>query len=151
MKISLISLLTCHIPIQDSVLRQLEIRDVISLAKTAKAFRGFMKTVEKTQFNINAWLKPFFDPIAFRNLQAKHNILIAGNSAYAFLARKSMQELSFGTALRQLWVRSGDHEQALAKFLEDQGYQVQQHTGPSQVDVSAGNLMSQMVLSLPLL
>jgi hypothetical protein len=145
MEISLICLLTCHIPVQDSVLRQLEIRDVLSLAKTAKAFGGFMKTVEKTQFNINAWLKPFFDPIAFRSLQAKHNILIAGNSAYAFFARNGMQELSFGTALRQLWVRSGDHRQALAKFLEDQGYQVQQDPDPSQSSVSIASI-SRMAL-----
>jgi hypothetical protein len=146
MTTSLISLLTCHVPIQDLVLRQLEIRNVLSLAKAVKAFRGFMKTVEKTQFNINAWLNPFFDPIAFRNFQAKHNILIAGNSAYAFLGRKSMQELCFGTALRQLWVRSGNHEQALAKFPEDQGYQIQQDPDPSQSNVSAGSPTSRMAL-----
>lgn len=122
MTTSLISLLTDYTPVQDSLLRQLEVRDVFSLTNSMKAFSGFMRTVEKTQFNINAWLKPFFDPIAFRNLQAKHNILIGGNLAYAFFMRNSMQKLGFGPALRGLWVQRGEREQVLVDFLEDQGY-----------------------------
>lgn len=85
---TLVDLLTLQTPVQDSVLSYLEIRDMIALSKTAKAIKNSYKVVEKIQFNINKELSLFFDsPNAFRSLQAEHDILIYGPTAYNFVAR----------------------------------------------------------------
>lgn len=85
----IVDLLTRYAPVQDAAVAQLDIADIISLSKTTKPFMGFVKLVERTQFNINDRLKHFVtSPIEFRALQSRHNILIGGNFAYEFIARK---------------------------------------------------------------
>lgn len=122
MTITLLELLARYTPVQNSVLRHLEIREVISLTKTTKAFADFTKIVERTQFNINDWLKPFFDPISFRSLQAKHNIFIGSTFAYKIVARTTPAIYRNGTALDGIFVEEGSHETALIEFVVEQGY-----------------------------
>ena len=117
---TLVNLLAQYTPVQDSVLRQLAIKDVITLTKTTKYFRNFTKIVEKTQFNINDALQPFFDPIAFRQLQAEHNVLIRTHFAYQFVSRAKSQD---SRMLEALVVQQGEHAAALTAFLEQQGYE----------------------------
>jgi hypothetical protein len=114
---TLINLLTQYTPVQDSVLRQLEIKDVLALTKTTKLFGDFMKTVEKTQFKINDALKEFFDPIALRQIQASHNVLITGSFAYAFMARQRVVDSSDQPKLDYVIAEQGTPFQALKGIL----------------------------------
>ncbi|KAH7067202.1 hypothetical protein FB567DRAFT_258419 [Paraphoma chrysanthemicola] len=119
---TILNLLDQCIPIQDTILQHLEIGDVISLAKSTKALRHLVKVVESTQFNINHVLEPFFDAIAFRSLQAQHNVLIASIFAYTFLSRRSLSSIGKVNTLNCLTVQKREHAEALHDFLTPAGY-----------------------------
>ncbi|KAI4676399.1 uncharacterized protein J4E88_007315 [Alternaria novae-zelandiae] len=124
----LLDLLTTYTPAQDSVLRHLDIGDIIALSRTTKAFSDYVGLVERTQFNINEKLKLFVrDPNAFRSLQAKHNILISGSFALSFMLRRPLSFSLFDgptNMLYRLLVEKGPHAEALRSFLENEGYRV---------------------------
>ncbi|KAI4636289.1 hypothetical protein J4E83_001243 [Alternaria metachromatica] len=120
----IVDLLTRYAPVQDAVFAQLDIADVISLSKTTKPFMGFVKLVERTQFNINDRLKHFVtSPIEFRALQARHNVLIGRNFAYEFMARKPVVKTGGKIGLYSLLVQKGSNADALRTFLEKDGYE----------------------------
>ncbi|KAI4671185.1 uncharacterized protein J4E88_009218 [Alternaria novae-zelandiae] len=120
----IVDLLTRYAPVQDAVFAQLDIADVISLSKTTKPFMGFVKLVERTQFNINDRLKHFVtSPIEFRALQARHNVLIGRNFAYEFMARKPVVKTGGKIGLYSLLVQKGPNADALRTFLEEDGYE----------------------------
>lgn len=48
---------------------------------------------QRAAFNINRYLSPFFDALAFRSLQARTGTLISGVAAYNFIARDSQPQL----------------------------------------------------------
>ena len=124
----LLDLLTTYTPVQDSVLRYLDIGDIIALSRTTKAFSDYVGLVQRTQFNINEKLKAFVtDPKAFRSLQAKHNILISGSFAFSFMLRRPLSFCLFDgptLMLHRLLVERGPHAEALRLFLENEGYRV---------------------------
>ncbi|KAI4934814.1 hypothetical protein J4E85_002674 [Alternaria conjuncta] len=131
----LADLLTCFTPVQDSVLRHLDIGDIIALSRAAKAFTDYVRLVERTQFNINEKLKVFVtSPNAFRSLQAKHNILISGSFAFGFMLRIPLNFRMFDiptTMLDRLLVERGPHAEALRSFLENEGYRVKDSSIPN--------------------
>jgi len=128
-------LLTRFTPVQDSVLRHLDIGDIIALSRAAKAFSDYVRLVERTQFNINEKLKVFVkSPKAFRSLQAKHNILISGSFAFSFMLRIPLNFRLFDiptTMLDRLLVERGPHAEALRSFLENEGYRVKDSSIPN--------------------
>ncbi|KAH6883288.1 hypothetical protein BKA58DRAFT_417080 [Alternaria rosae] len=124
----LVDLLMRFTPAQDSVLHHLNIRDIVALSRTTKAFSEYVGLVERTQFDINKRLGHFFiDPKGFRTLQAKHNILISGCRAFGFMPRKSLspasKEANTGI-LERLLVQKGIHAEALTSFLVSEGYKL---------------------------
>jgi hypothetical protein len=122
----LVRLLTQYTPIQDAVLIHLDNRDVLALSKTTRAFRDFFRLVERTQYNINDFLRHFVSPQAFRSMQAQHNVLIAGSAAWVFMARKSFSEVPCNQDyLNSMVVEKGVHGVALFRFLDLEGYQPQ--------------------------
>ncbi|KAI4617095.1 uncharacterized protein J4E87_008609 [Alternaria ethzedia] len=131
----LADLLTRFTPVQDSVLRHLDIGDIIALSRAAKAFSDYVRLVERTQFNINEKLKVFVtSPNAFRSLQAKHNILISGSFAFGFMLRIPLNFHLFDiptTMLDRLLVEKGPHAEALRSFLENEGYRVKDSSIPN--------------------
>jgi hypothetical protein len=117
----LVHLLTRYTPIQHAVLVHLDNRDVLALSKTTRAFRNFFKLVERTQYNINDFLRPFLSPQAFRSIQAQHNVLIAGSAAWCFMARKPLSELpSHHDYFNYLVVEKGPHAIALFHYLNSE-------------------------------
>src|SRR5438552_4122102 len=75
-------------PFQDSLLSQLEIRDILSLRLATKELSDPFKTVITTQFQIDHPLEEFFKtPVQFRNLQAQYGVLITGPLALEFFSR----------------------------------------------------------------
>jgi hypothetical protein len=119
----LVRLMTRYTPIQDAVLAHLDNRDVLALSKTTRAFRDFFKLVERTQYNINDFLKPFVSPQAFRSLHAQHNVLIAGPAACCFMARKPLSELpSHHGYFNYLVFEKGPHAIALFTYLNSERY-----------------------------
>jgi hypothetical protein len=90
---SFIDLIDRYVPVQSSLLRQLEIRDIISLSRTCKRLNHVYDTTLKTQYNINEWLKPLIrDPVGFRNVQAGTGALIVMEVAFQFFLRKPQHD-----------------------------------------------------------
>jgi len=131
----LADLLTRFTPVQDSVVRHLDIGDIIALSRTAKAFSDYVHLVERTQFNINEKLKVFVkSPKGFRSLQAKHNILISGSFAFSFMLRRPLTFSLYDMPTRmlhRLLVERGPHAEALRLFLENEGYRVKESSIPN--------------------
>ncbi|KAG9194089.1 hypothetical protein G6011_04124 [Alternaria panax] len=122
-KPTIVDLLTRYTPVQDIVLAELDIVDIISLSRTTKAFQGYVKLVGGTQFNVDERLKHFVtSPSSFRVLQANHNIIIAGNFAYEFMARKPFGETTGKRQLDGLLAQKGANAAALQCFLESDGF-----------------------------
>ena len=63
--------------------------ELARLAKICHITRDVTEQYRKAAFNINRFLAPFFDPLAFRSLQARTQTLIGGNFAYRFLERSA--------------------------------------------------------------
>ncbi|KAI4913585.1 hypothetical protein J4E90_005304 [Alternaria incomplexa] len=136
----IVDLLTRYAPVQDAVFAQLDIADVISLSKTTKPFMGFVKLVERTQFNINDRLKHFVtSPIEFRALQARHNVLIGRNFAYEFMARKPVVKTGGKIGLYSLLVQKGPNADALRTFLEKDGYERLDTPTPEDKELSVSS------------
>jgi len=123
----LADLLKRFTPVQDSVLRYLNIRDIVALSRTTKALSGCVDIVERTQFDVNTRLKRFFkNPKAFRSLQAKHNIVISGTFALRFISRNwlSSELRNKSIMLDKFLVAKGPDAEALKSFLTSEGYKL---------------------------
>ena len=59
------------------------------MAKVCCIIRDTTEHYQKAAFNINTFLSPFFDAIAFRSLQAHTQTLIGGHFASYFLGQSS--------------------------------------------------------------
>ncbi|KAF2119570.1 hypothetical protein BDV96DRAFT_642588 [Lophiotrema nucula] len=114
-----------HAPsIQDSLLSQLEIRDIFSLCLSERRLSGLYDILLRTQFNINSKLRPFFTkrPEQFRSIQARANILITGHFVQSFFHRTP---IDFKRSL-QLRVEKGGGADELEQFLLEDGYELTQ-------------------------
>lgn len=143
---TLVEVLTQYTPIQDHVLGHLEISDVLVLTKTTQAFRDFYNIVERTQFDINKALSPFFtSPIKFRSLQAKYNILIGSLFALHFMSRGRINGIKHAALdiIDVLCMQKGGHLTALSSFLSDGRY-VKRNSATDSPEASISFLVSQV-------
>jgi hypothetical protein len=84
----LVDLITRYIPVQNSLLANLDIIDIIALSRTTKAFAKLYQSSLKMQFNINRNLEQYFtSPKAFRNMQAKCDASVAWTFVEDFFTR----------------------------------------------------------------
>lgn len=83
----LVHVLTRYAPVQSSLLAHLDVKDIIHLSKTTTKLTSLYNTIVRAQANINRSLGNYFNsPLAFRNLQARTDTLIAFDFAYDFFA-----------------------------------------------------------------
>jgi hypothetical protein len=93
--LSFIDLTDRYVPVQSSVLRQLEIRDIIALSRTCKRLNHVYDTTMRTQYNINDALEPYFkSPLEFRQIQAKTDAILCDAAALCFFLRKPLAEIT---------------------------------------------------------
>jgi hypothetical protein len=140
---TLVQVFTRYTPVQDTVLANLEIRDVLSLSQVAKAFRDCYHIVKRTQFNIDEQLARFFTwPLKFRSLQAEHNIIISGDFAFDFMARRMLgRDLAFRESnLNTVVVERGQHATALSELLSHEGYRLMSTTAEAITAAPVGLL-----------
>jgi hypothetical protein len=140
----LIDVLTKYTPVQDSILRHLLIKDVISLTLVAKALSNMYKTVFQAQMNINHRLKKYFDdPIAFRNLQASYNIIVGGVFVLDYLSRGEIREMQSQDVAKEcdfvLYVKQGRDFDSLFVFLDEHGYKEIEERAFSPRNVGGNN------------
>jgi hypothetical protein len=147
---TLVQVFTQYTPVQDTVLANLEIRDVLSLSQAAKAFRDCYHIVKRTQFNIDEQLGRFFTwPLKFRSLQAEHNIIISGAFAFEFMARTMPgRNVTFEKSrLNAVVVEKGQHATALSELLSHEGYRLMSTTAEAITAVPV-SLLTSIITSL---
>jgi hypothetical protein len=111
-------------PINETILSHLAVSDIIRLQRSSKNLSGVYQDALRTEWSINAYLKPFFaDPIRFRNVQAETEALVTGPAALGFFERRRIFSTDEGIALKMhLIVDIGAKADALNAFLKSDGY-----------------------------
>jgi hypothetical protein len=78
-----------YYPIYKNIMPKLDAGDVVRLQRVSKELSSVYKDALKSEWRINAYLKPFFaDPVQFRNVQADTEALITKNVALGFFERR---------------------------------------------------------------
>lgn len=85
------------------------------MARVCRVTRDITEQYQKAAFNINAFLSPFFDSVAFRSLQGRTQTLIGGSFAFSFLER------SYPRHSIDLMVYPA-HSEEVGRWLLDNGY-----------------------------
>jgi hypothetical protein len=84
-KVPFVDLVSRYIPVQNSLLANLDIIDIIALSRTTKAFSKLYQASVKMQFNIDRNLEPYFTSRkTFRNMQAKCDAIVIETFAEDF-------------------------------------------------------------------
>jgi hypothetical protein len=128
---SFVDLLDRFVPVQSSLLRQLEIRDIIALSRTCRRLNHVYHTTLRTQYNINDALKPYFkSPIEFRQVQAKTDAIFCEEAALCFLLRKPLTET---TGRLSILVEKGSSMNMMRAYLLEDGW-VETEAGPAATE-----------------
>jgi hypothetical protein len=118
--LSFVDLIDRYVPVQSSLLRQLEIRDIIALSRTCKRLRHVYDTTIRTQYNINDALKPYFtSPLEFRKVQAEIDAILCDDTALCFFLRKPLTQL---TGCLRIFVERGSSTDRMRTFLLEDGW-----------------------------
>jgi hypothetical protein len=118
--LSFIDLIDRYVPVQSSLLRQLEIRDIIALSRTCKKLSHVYGTTIRTQYNINDALKPYFkSPLEFRKVQAKTDAILCEEAALCFFLREPLTGV---TGRLIIFARKGSSLKTMRAFLLDDGW-----------------------------
>jgi hypothetical protein len=116
----LADLMTRYIPVQNSLLANLDIIDIIALSRTTKAFAKLYQSSLKMQFNIKRNLESYFtSPKAFRNVQAKCDAIIASTFAEDFFTRTNPMHDEGDI---QIIVEQGHSTTDMLSYLLDDGW-----------------------------
>ncbi|KAH0828580.1 hypothetical protein J3R83DRAFT_2851 [Lanmaoa asiatica] len=107
------------VPVYDLVFSCLSPRSLVQLALTCRAAYLAVTAFKSRAFNINRHFSRYLnDPVAFRSLQAKTNLLVSGSNALQFLDRTFYPDADL-----DLYTHPG-HSFEVAQFLvEVEGYQ----------------------------
>ncbi|KAF2993576.1 hypothetical protein E8E13_000011 [Curvularia kusanoi] len=90
--VSLIDLLSnTYAPVQMMILPYLDVADVIALTLTCKGFDQLQPTLKVTSYDVNRFLKRFFDdPLEFRSVQAECGAIIVGAEVRNWFSRSTL-------------------------------------------------------------
>jgi hypothetical protein len=113
-----------YYPIYKNIMPKLDAGDVIRLQRVSKELSSVYEDALKSEWKINAYLKPFFaDPVQFRNVQAETEALITKNVALGFFESRYIPSSDENFVLdMHLVVTSGPQGDALNAFVESEGY-----------------------------
>jgi hypothetical protein len=110
-----------HYPIHALITSYLEPPDIFRLSWTCKGLSKLYHDTKKTHWSIDARLGQFFKNVkTFRNMQAQNNMLVCGEIARDFFARRPISASS--TYSMTLSVKTGESKDAINDFLKDEGY-----------------------------
>jgi len=85
----LVGLIDRYGPVEESILQQLEIRDIIASSHVCQKLSHVYKTTITTQCDINKALAWYFNsPVEFRSIQAETDAIISNSFALNFFLRK---------------------------------------------------------------
>ena len=135
-------MIICHPTIYTPILSCLTHLELARLAKVCRVTRDATEHYQKAAFNINTFLSPFFDAIAFRALQARTQTLIGGGVVFDFLDRAcprnhNMNLLAFHS-----------HCEEIGRWLLDSGYSFVPVEAGSTFDSAIARVMSNTQVSL---
>ena len=117
----------------------LEIKDILNLARTNHTLYRSIQKVKQIVFSINRRLRAYFkDLIAFRSLQAKHDMLISGPFAVMFFARIEYRR----KPAMYIYLRGDLAFAELSQHMINQNYAL--HKNVTYADSSVGRLFQEV-------
>jgi len=113
----LVGLIDRYGPVQESILQQLEIRDIIALSRVCQKLSHVYKTTITTQYDINKALAWYFEsPVEFRSIQAETDAIISNSFALKFFLRKHREHQIV------IFVRKGSSTTKMQAYIEKDGW-----------------------------
>ena len=113
----LVGLIDRYGPVQESILQQLEIRDITVLSRVCQKLNHVYNTTITTHYDINKALAWYFDsPVEFRSIQAETDAIISNSFAlFFFLHRNDIHQI-------MIFVRKGSPITKMQVYLEKDGW-----------------------------
>jgi hypothetical protein len=104
--------------VQTTMLRYIDVRDVIALSRTCRALSSIWQRLLATSYKIDQQLRPFFnDAKAFRAVQRQCNAFITEAFARRFITRSGVQGRNHYIHVAK------EHAPVLATYLVSEGYE----------------------------